>query len=113
MCSVDIQLPVLLTEVVNVNRMMQYIQVKIWKLQLIGCRVFTMVAVQDTIILCIIFMLQTRCTSIDDAEKLRQGADDFLDRALNTDVALIFAPSQIALAAILSSAAKIGVNLDR
>ena len=59
------------------------------------------------------FMLQTRCTSIDDAEKLRKGADDFLDRALNTDVALIFAPSQIALAAILSSAAKIGVNLDR
>ena len=58
-------------------------------------------------------LLQTRCTSIDDAEKLRKGADDFLDRALNTDVTLIFAPSQIALAAILSSAAKIGVNLDR
>ena len=59
------------------------------------------------------FLLKTRCKSVKDAERLRQGADDFLDRALTTDVGLIFAPSQVALAAILSSASKLDINLDR
>ncbi len=34
---------------------------------------------------------------VDDAEKLRKGAEEFLDKSLNTDVALIFAPSQVGI----------------
>ena len=40
-------------------------------------------------------MLQTRCAEAKDAEKLRQAAEEFLDKTLHTDVPLIFAPSQV------------------
>ena len=39
--------------------------------------------------------LQTKCTEVDQPEKLRRGAEDFIDRSVNTDVCLIFAPSQV------------------
>ncbi|XP_041356369.1 cyclin-H-like isoform X3 [Gigantopelta aegis] len=56
--------------------------------------------------------LKTRCRSIGDPERLRKSAEDFVDRSFVCDVLLIYAPSQIALAAILSSAAKEGISLD-
>lgn len=55
--------------------------------------------------------IKTRCPEIDDPEKLRPVADEFLDKSLHTDVCLIFAPSQIALAALLHSASRHGYNL--
>lgn len=56
--------------------------------------------------------IKTRCPDVGDVEKLRKGTDDFIDRTLNTDACLVFSPSQIALAGILSSASKAGMNLD-
>lgn len=46
-------------------------------------------------------------------EKLRAGAEEFLDKALGTDASLIFSPSQIALAAIIWSAGQESLNLDK
>ena len=43
----------------------------------------------------IVDFFQTRFPELDQPEKLRKGAEDFLDRLLNIDVALIFAPSQV------------------
>ncbi|XP_064645109.1 cyclin-H-like [Lineus longissimus] len=57
--------------------------------------------------------MKTRCKSITDVEKIRKGADDFMDRSLNTDAMLLFSPSQIALAAILHSASRLQQNLDK
>ncbi|ELU05927.1 hypothetical protein CAPTEDRAFT_171887 [Capitella teleta] len=56
--------------------------------------------------------LKTRCEDIDNVERLRPGAEEFLDKALHTDVPLIFSPSQIALAGILASGKNAGVSLD-
>jgi len=56
--------------------------------------------------------IKSRCDNIDNAEMLRKGAEEFVDRSLSTDVSLLFSPSQIALAGILSSASKININLD-
>jgi len=56
--------------------------------------------------------IKTRCKEVTDGEKLRKGAEDFLDISFNSDVCLLFAPSQIALAAVLSSASRNSVNLD-
>lgn len=56
--------------------------------------------------------LKTRSELKESAERLRKGADRFLEKAILTDACLIFAPSQIALAAIQSSASKEKINLD-
>lgn len=58
--------------------------------------------------------IKTRGKSIDSSkvEKLRKAAEDFLERSLATNVSLIFAPSQIALAAILTSAESDKISLD-
>lgn len=56
--------------------------------------------------------VKTRCAEPQEAEKLRKGADDFLDKCMNTDILLIFAPSQMALAAILASGKNMGLALD-
>jgi cyclin H len=47
-----------------------------------------------------------------EPERLRPGIEDFLDKAFQTSAPLLVAPSQLALAAILHSASKIGENLD-
>lgn len=49
----------------------------------------------------------------EDVERLRKNAEDFVDRSLCTDACLIFAPSQIALAACISSAGDDNVSLDK
>lgn len=56
--------------------------------------------------------IKTRC-SLSNPERLRPGVDDFLERVFFTDVCLLYAPSQIALAAILHAASKVQENLDR
>lgn len=43
---------------------------------------------------------------------MRAGTEDFLERVFLTDVVLLYAPSQIALAAILQAASKLQENLD-
>ncbi|XP_013406190.1 cyclin-H [Lingula anatina] len=65
----------------------------------------------------LIIDVKTRCKAVQamptkDVEKLRKGAFDFIDRSLSTDACLIFAPSQIALAALLASASEQKINLD-
>ena len=47
--------------------------------------------------------IKTRCPQLENPEKWRFVADDFLRRALMTDVSLLFPPSQVALAALFSS----------
>ncbi|KRT83978.1 hypothetical protein AMK59_2428, partial [Oryctes borbonicus] len=55
--------------------------------------------------------IKTRCT-LNDPERLRPGTEHFLERAFLTDAVLIYAPSQVALAAILHAASKLQENLD-
>lgn len=43
---------------------------------------------------------------------MRPHIDDFLEKVFLTDSVLLYAPSQIALAAILHAASKISANLD-
>ncbi|XP_066249135.1 cyclin-H [Euwallacea similis] len=50
--------------------------------------------------------------SLHDPERLRQGTEQFLERALLTDSILLYSPSQVALAAILHAASKLQENLD-
>lgn len=47
-----------------------------------------------------------------DPERFRPGVEVFLDKAFLTDVILLYAPSQIALAGILHAASKLQENLD-
>lgn len=55
--------------------------------------------------------IKTRGT-LNNPDRLRAGIDEFLDRTYLTDACLIFAPSQIALAAVLHAASKEQENLD-
>nr|XP_023027890.1 cyclin-H [Leptinotarsa decemlineata] len=50
--------------------------------------------------------------SLQDPERLRLGTEHFLERALLTDVILLYSPSQVALAAVLHAASKLQENLD-
>ncbi|CAL8329707.1 unnamed protein product [Arctogadus glacialis] len=56
--------------------------------------------------------IKTRYPPLENPESLRKSADDFLTRANTTDAGLLFAPSQIALIAILNSASRAGLNMD-
>ncbi|XP_033107423.1 cyclin-H-like [Anneissia japonica] len=56
--------------------------------------------------------LKTRYTSLRNPDQLRQGADEFLHRCIATDACLLFTPSQISLAALVTSASKSGINID-
>lgn len=56
---------------------------------------------------------QTRYPLLENPEVLRKAADDFLNRVALTDAYLLFTPSQIALAAIVSSASRAGINIER
>lgn len=55
--------------------------------------------------------IKTRCTLINP-DRLRNGIDEFLERTFFTESCLLFAPSQIALAAVLHAASKEQENLD-
>lgn len=60
--------------------------------------------------------IKTRCPKLGDPEKWRASVEEFLRKALMTDVSLLFSPSQIALAALFSAsrgsvASYIGANL--
>ncbi|KAL8562031.1 hypothetical protein ACOMHN_031802 [Nucella lapillus] len=61
----------------------------------------------------LIIDVKTRFPDLENVERLRKNADDFIDRALMTDAVLIFSPSQIALASLMFSASKESINLDR
>lgn len=56
---------------------------------------------------------QTRYPALENPESLRKSADDFLTQAAMTDAGLLFPPSQIALTAILYSASRAGLNMER
>ncbi|XP_054253433.1 cyclin-H [Indicator indicator] len=56
--------------------------------------------------------LKTRYPVLENPEVLRKSGDDFLNRVVLTDAYLLFAPSQIALTAILSSGSRAGINME-
>ncbi|XP_012251872.2 cyclin-H [Athalia rosae] len=56
--------------------------------------------------------IKTRCTSLENPEKLRPHIEEFLERVFLTDSILLYAPSQIALAATLHAASRAAANLD-
>lgn len=55
--------------------------------------------------------IKTRC-SMNNPERLRPGIDEFIEKTFLTDACLLYAPSQIALAAVLHAASKEQENLD-
>lgn len=55
--------------------------------------------------------IKTRC-SLVNPDRLRAGIDEFLENTFLTEACLLFAPSQIALAAVLHAASKEQENLD-
>ncbi|XP_076338318.1 cyclin H isoform X2 [Tachypleus tridentatus] len=57
--------------------------------------------------------IKTRCPEVTDPERFRHFIDDFLDRTFSTDACLLYAPSQIALAAVLYASTKLKENLER
>lgn len=59
------------------------------------------------------FILQTRYPTLENPESLRKSVDDFLTQAAMTDAGLLFPPSQIALTAILNSASRAGLSMER
>lgn len=64
--------------------------------------------------LCIhMFSPQTRFPTMENPESLRKSADDFMTQASLTDAGLLFPPSQIALTAILNSASRASLNMER
>ncbi|KAK2911749.1 hypothetical protein Q8A67_003882 [Cirrhinus molitorella] len=56
--------------------------------------------------------LKTRYPMLENPEMVRKSAEDFLNRAAMTDAGLLFSPSQIALTAILNSAARAGLKIE-
>jgi len=56
--------------------------------------------------------IKTRCDSVEHVDSFRPEIDVFLDQVYLTDAVMIFAPSQIALAAIIHSASRQKQNLD-
>ena len=55
--------------------------------------------------------IKTRCSLINP-DRLRAGIEEFIDKTFLTDACLLFAPSQLALAAVLHAASKEQENLD-
>jgi len=60
----------------------------------------------------LIIDIKTRCESVHNADSFRPNIDSFIDSVFLTDACLIFAPSQIALAAIIHAASKMKQNVD-
>ncbi|KAK7096520.1 cyclin-H-like isoform X1 [Littorina saxatilis] len=57
--------------------------------------------------------IKTRFKELENPERLRKNAEEYIDRCLLSDIVLIFSPSQIALSGILYSAGKEMINMDR
>lgn len=55
--------------------------------------------------------IKTRC-QMANPDRLRKGIEEFLDNSFLTDACLLYAPSQIALAAVLHAASREQENLD-
>lgn len=55
--------------------------------------------------------IKTRC-NLNNPERLRAGIDEFIDKTFFTDACLLYAPAQLALAAVLHAASKEQENLD-
>lgn len=60
----------------------------------------------------LIIDIKTRYPSMKDPQCLRPAIDDFLDRCLFTDACLLYAPSQVALTAIIYAAGKFQENIN-
>ncbi len=60
----------------------------------------------------LILDLKARCSNITNTDILRQTANDFLDKTLNTDASLLYPPSQIALTALVHSSSKHKIDID-
>ncbi|XP_033232097.1 cyclin-H [Belonocnema kinseyi] len=56
--------------------------------------------------------IKTRYPAIENPDRLREHIEEFLDNVFMTDSVLLYAPSQIALSAILSAASKVASSLD-
>jgi len=56
--------------------------------------------------------IKTRCESVHGVDSFRPEIESFLDSVFLTDACMIFAPSQIALAAIIHAASRQKQNLD-
>jgi len=56
--------------------------------------------------------IKTRCETVENVDYFRPDIDAFIDQVFLTEASLIFAPSQIALAAIIHSASRQKQNLD-
>ncbi|KAA0203153.1 hypothetical protein HAZT_HAZT004374 [Hyalella azteca] len=56
--------------------------------------------------------LKARYEGLQDAEALRGAVELFLEKLHLTDAPLLYAPSQLALAAVTTAASKLGQNLD-
>ena len=57
--------------------------------------------------------IKTRCDSVHGVDSFRPEIESFLDSVFLTDACMIYAPSQIALAAIIHAASRQKQNLDR
>lgn len=57
--------------------------------------------------------IKTRFPAMKQPEQLRKGAEEFISRSLATNASLLCTPSQIALAALLSSASRLEINIDK
>jgi len=56
--------------------------------------------------------IKTRCETVHNVDSFRPDIQSFIDSVFLTDACLIYAPSQIALAAIIHSASRQKQNLD-
>ena len=56
--------------------------------------------------------IKTRCPNLQNPDRLRPIIDEFLEAVFFTDAVLLFAPAQIALAAILYAVSRVQENLD-
>lgn len=57
--------------------------------------------------------MRVRCDSVPDVDVLRTAADEFLQKAIKTDAALLFPPSIIAITACLVAASSNGLSIDK
>ena len=56
--------------------------------------------------------IKTRCDSVHSVDSFRPEIQSFLDSVFLTDACMIYAPSQVALAAVIHSASRQKQNLD-
>ncbi|XP_076066551.1 cyclin H [Oratosquilla oratoria] len=57
--------------------------------------------------------IKTRFPDLKDPERLRPYIEEFVEKVHLTDAIILYAPSQIALAAVTTAVSKLGENLDQ